>query len=332
VKIANNAVTRAKLSTDLQEDIVGINYLINPHMQAWQAGPLASGSGQRYSVDGFVQDSIGTTYSVSMSTFPFGAAVFPQGSDNFPTINVTSVAGAGNFCIFGQRIENADTCATKQVTVSFYAKANAARTIAVELVQFFGTGGAPSSPVFTLMGQQAITTGWTRYSLTATVPSVSGKALGSNGDDFLGLYIWLDAGSNFNARTGSLGQQSGVYDFWGFKLEEGPTATTFIIPKAGDNALDCFRQYVALPFVSSIGPVLFSGNITNGSTYSARVDFPAIMRATPTLTFNDGGGSSGFPAAASTSGINTVGGRVFKTANATGTGFFSGGYIADARL
>jgi hypothetical protein len=47
-------------------------------------------------------------------------------------------------------IEDVRTFAGQQVTISFWAKADATKNIAVELVQGFGSGGSPSTEVLQL--------------------------------------------------------------------------------------------------------------------------------------------------------------------------------------
>lgn len=61
----------------------------------------------------------------------------------------------------------------------------------VTLTQNFGTGGAPSAAVRTLMGTiPANTSGaLVPFAMSATLPSDAGKTLGTNGDDYLELEI-----------------------------------------------------------------------------------------------------------------------------------------------
>jgi hypothetical protein len=49
------------------------------------------------------------------------------------------------FSVLNQNIEDVRTFAGQQITVSFWAKADAAKPIAVEFIQKFGFGGSPSS-------------------------------------------------------------------------------------------------------------------------------------------------------------------------------------------
>jgi hypothetical protein len=74
------------------------------------------------------------------------------------------------------------------------------------------------------------------------VPSISGKTLGT--DNNLSICnIWFDAGSDFNARTDSLGQQSGTFEIAQVQLEPGPVATPFEQRPIGTELALCQRYY-----------------------------------------------------------------------------------------
>jgi hypothetical protein len=94
---------------------------------------------------------------------------------------VSSVAGAGNYAALHQFIEGVRTFAGQQVTVSFWAKVDATKNIAIELLQGFGTSGSPSAAV-TGIGttKVSIGTNWQKVTVTATLPSINGKALGTD--------------------------------------------------------------------------------------------------------------------------------------------------------
>jgi hypothetical protein len=75
------------------------------------------------------------------------------------------------------------------------------------------------------------------------VPSISGKTLGTNSDHVFIFRIWFDAGSDANARTDSLGQQSGTFDIAQVQIEAGPVATTFERRPIGTELALCQRYY-----------------------------------------------------------------------------------------
>ena len=138
---------------------------------------------------------------------------------------VISAAGsaAGNMVKKSQRVEDV-TRITGKHTFSFYAKADAAKWIAVDYHQNFGTGGSP--PVTFGTEKIALTTGWKRYDVTVDVPSVNGKVIGAN--DYFVCNIWFSAGSDYDSRTDNLGNQTGTFDIALVKFEQGSIATPFV--------------------------------------------------------------------------------------------------------
>jgi hypothetical protein len=192
---------------------------------------------------------------------------------------VSSVAGAANASLLQQRIEDVRSFAGQQVTASFWAKVDASKPIAVEFFQHFGNGGSPSTSV-TGIGATKVTlsTSWQKVTVTANIPSISGKTLGTNGDSRLGLTIWFDAGSDYNARTDSLGQQSGTFDIAQVQVEPGPVATPFERRPIGTELALCQRYFQQTP--------AFAGVTANGNELdvSGSAPFYVPMRANPTAT------------------------------------------------
>jgi hypothetical protein len=146
-----------------------------------------------------------------------------------------------------QKIEDVRTFAGQTITISFWAKAaSGTPKVVVETEQFFGTGGSPSANVTSYAGQVTLSTSWNRYSVSLTVPSISGKTIGTTANtSFIELNLWTSAGTDFNARTGSLGIQSTTIDFWGVQVEKGTTATPFEYRPIGTELALCQRYYVS---------------------------------------------------------------------------------------
>lgn len=292
---------------------VGLNLIVNSGLQLWSRGTsLVSGTGRRYLADQVPTNSVGTTYVPTQQSFAVGQTDVNPEARFFIRNVVTSVANAANFCAVEMPIESVRTMAGKQVTFSFYAKAGSSLPVSVELAQHFGTGGGPSAEVDVFAGKVTLTTSWARYQVTATLANISGKTLGSVGDDCLVCRIFLDAGSNFNARTGTLGQQSGTFDFWGMKLEGGPDASPYVFPPILTTVNDCSRYYqngkgsMAGYGVSAaaevtnypIAPMLFTPGMafvntgsSNVTTFSGLANSPRNFNPTCILT---SAGASGF--------------------------------------
>ena len=107
------------------------NKIINGNFDIWQRGTsLASAAGERYLADRFANSSMGSTYTASQQSFALGQTDVPGEPVYFHRTVVTSVAGTNNYCILEQKIESVRTLAGRTATVSFYAKADAAKNIA----------------------------------------------------------------------------------------------------------------------------------------------------------------------------------------------------------
>jgi hypothetical protein len=258
------------------------NRIINGNFDIWQRGTSQTSSGFG-SADRWLCYNSGSTKTASRQAFALGQTEVPGNPSFFMRHVVSSVAGAGNNAGLYQPIEYVSTFAGQTVTVSFWARADSPRNIALELEQFFGTGGTPSSSV-NIIGSQLIslTATWSKYTATINVPSIAEKTLGTDSNDTIRLIFWFDAGSNFNARTANLGQQSGTFDLAQVQLEEGAVATPFEQRPFGMELSLCQRYY------QNIGST-FSG-VTNGTTtYEITIPYLTNLRASPQISVRSGG-------------------------------------------
>lgn len=183
---------------------------------------------------------VGTRVTAGM-----GAGLAANGAAYALQSAVTGQAGAaGDFCNLVQKIEGVRTLAGRQVTLTFVAGASTGTPkIGVEVEQIFGTGGSPSAAVVTTVAAVTISTTSTRYSLTFTVPSVTGKTVGTNGDDYLTLRLWLSAGSTYAARASNIGVQNVTIALTDVQLEAGPIPTPFERMPQQQQLAWCQRYY-----------------------------------------------------------------------------------------
>jgi hypothetical protein len=109
---------------------------------------------------------------------------------------------------------------------------------------------------------------------------VSGKTLGTGGNDSLSFHFWFDAGSDYNSRANSLGQQSGTFDISQVQLEAGDTATPFEHRSYGDELARCQRYYRQMEI--RIGCLPWANS--NGGWQGESRSFDPVMRASPAVT------------------------------------------------
>jgi hypothetical protein len=270
--IPSALITSAKLAYDGGPMSGFRNAIINGNFDIWQRGTSFAAAG--YGSDRWYNGRVGSTCTMSRQPFALGQTEVPNEPTYFCRMTVASSAGVGNYVTLQHLIEDVRTFAGQGVTVSFYARADSAKPISVELRQQFGTGGSPSSGVNAIgTTKTTLSSSWQKVTVTATIPSISGKTIGTDNNNRLGLYIWLDAGSNFNSSTDTLGQQSGTFDIAQVQIEAGSVATPFERRPIGTELALCQRYYQS----TSGNSVVFDG------TNFSNVQFKTTMRANPTI-------------------------------------------------
>lgn len=221
--------------------------------------------------------------AASGGTCTYSAQTVAEAAISSETLNISRLvtsghSAAGDFAALKQPIENVRVLAGKTVTVSFWARASSGTPkVAATLYQNFGSGG--SSAVITHVGKPTLSTTWTRYSVSISLPSMSGKTVGTSSS--LDLYLFTSAGTNFNSWTNSLGVQNTTIEFWGVQVEDSPVVTAFDQKPYADQLRDCHRYYwkmVGVGYIPSIN------DATNRAltVYSC----PVSMRVTPTVTIS----------------------------------------------
>ncbi len=265
----------------------GKNKFINGDFRINQrAFTSTTATASTYGFDRWITSSSDGTVTFSAQTFTPGTApVSGYEAINFLRAATTGQTLASANTQIHQRVEDVRTFAGQTITISFWAKAaSGTPKIAVEVSQAFGTGGSPSSTVNTYAGQVTTSTSWARYSVTVSVPSISGKTIGTDSNSSsLPIRFHTSAGSDLNARTGSLGIQNATIDIWGIQAEDGSVATAFQTATGtlqGELAA-CQRYYFRISTTS--GAPWFGQGITQTASLAyALVTFQSTMRVRPT--------------------------------------------------
>jgi hypothetical protein len=200
--------------------------------------------------------------------------------------------------------------------------------MAVEMGQVFGSGGSPSATVAGIGSQQVVlTTDWAPFAAVISVPSVTGKTLGTAGNDHTALILWSSAGADWSARAAGLGLQTIEVELWGVHIRVGTfdasAALDYVQPNLADEFLRCQRYYF-----SKIG--VYGGAYGSGAIRMGSVDYPTVMRASPALSF-------GTPSYGNASGLtiqaNTAAGfGYFATITSLGGASVDFNITADAEL
>jgi hypothetical protein len=223
----------------------GKNKIINGDFGIWQRSTSATVTSETYLAPDRYRSTYvagGATVTWSRQSFTAGAApVAGYEAEYFSRISATS--GSGTTVIgINQPIEDVRTFAGQTATISFWAKADSARTATILILQNFGSGGSGSVTV--LNTTQVLTTSWVRYSFTVAVPSISGKTIGTG--SFLVPYIY------YNTAQASGSPQ---LDTWGLQFEYGSKATPFETATGTiQGELDACMRYFQRRINSSAAP------------------------------------------------------------------------------
>ncbi len=258
-----------------------VNGFSNGDFDIWQRGTSWSASGYG-GADRWLILANGSTFTGSRQTHTLGQTDVPGNPRYYLQVAVTSVAGAGNYVKLSQRIEGVRRFAGQTVTLTGFAKEAAGKSVAVEVYQYFGTGGTPSASVSTPVGIKTLTTGFAKIGgagFTFAIPSIAGKTVGSDDNDFVEINIWLDAGSTLATRASGLGQQSGTWGFSHLSIVEGDAvdaADPFTARTLGEEMALCQRYYAR----QSAGLTGYAYNSTNVLLWGR---LPTRMRTSPNV-------------------------------------------------
>lgn len=293
------------------------NVILNGRLDIWQRGTsFTNPAAGAYLADrwGTSFNGSGATRTLSQQPFPVGQTDVPGNPLYFIRFDQTVGGSGATFTTLFTRTEGVHLLAGREVTVSFSVKAGAAGVVlpAVTWAQNFGSGG--SSQVQAPFAQNiAITTSWQRLSYTTTLPSISGKTVGTG--NFLTISIRVPDNAVFTV------------DFAAFQLELGSHATPLEIRPLATELAACQRYYE----VSGGNNSVFYGNVTSGGTYGAGTAFAAVKRTTPTVTLTNSSNTS-FSTSTGTVTASSSGFLETRVANATGAGTFISTWTATAEL
>lgn len=275
-----NGIVYNNLNSDIKNLLMPKNWIINGMFDVWQRGTTQTVFSGYGSDDRWFNGNTNSTKTITRESFVIGQTDVPNNPQYFcRTVVVTS---GDSVTYKQQRIEDVTKLAGKTVTVSFWAKANANKNLSIEFGQKFGSGG--SGTVYSIGVQKfALTTIWQKFTKTVTLPSVVGKTIGVS--SFLQLTIWFDANSSSNARTDSLGNQSGTFDIANVSLVEGSVAVECQNQPYADVLRECQRYLRRYNATSSYTQFGNTGYCATATEFNLSFAFDAPMRTTPTMSY-----------------------------------------------
>jgi hypothetical protein len=286
------------------------NKIINGNFDFWQRGTsFTQTTSAGYTADRWASafNGSGGTRIISRQAFTVGQTEVPNNPIYFLRYN-QSVAGSGaSFNTIYQSIEGVDTLAGKTVTLSFWAKGNTNFSIITGLIQRFGSGG--STEAFSNQVTCNVTSSWTKFTTVHTLPSISGKTIGTNNAVEIPIYLPLNTTFTF--------------DISQVQIEEGSVATPFEVRPLGTELALCQRYYVNYTISQD-----YSDGYNNGVLYRS-YNLPVPMRTTALsitiltqCTYYSSGTATNFTPTFSTTSILSI--VVFGSGLTAGRGFVAG--------
>ena len=265
--VANSSQTTGLAYTN--NFAAGKNVIINGDFRVWQRGTsFTNPASLAYTTDRFnvYWDGTGATRTISQQTFTPGTAPVAGYEGAYFYRYAQSVAGSSNTVnLLIQPIEDVRVFAGQSAVLSFWAKADASRSITAAVNQNFGSGGSGAVST-TMTGTASVTTSWQRFTFTVAVPSISGKTIGTSSS--LDLRIALPSGV------------TQTIDIWGVQLEAGSVATAFQTATGTlQGELAACRRY--LPAFNGTGEDFMGyAYASNGGIYT--LPFDVVARTAPT--------------------------------------------------
>ena len=289
---------------------VGRNMVINGAMNVAQRATSVTGIGASTilpTCDRWIINLGSTAGRVTVTQTADG----PNGiSANYLKIDCTtvdtSIAGGEQFILEhkleGQNVQRIGkgVAGAKQVTISFYVKANAAFNFALEF--FDADNSRNCSKLF------ATTTDWVRQELTFPADVDDGSSpFDDDNAASVRLFFWLHAGSDFTSGTlqsGSFANNTNAnraagidsilsstdnnFFITGVQMEVGPVATEFEQEEISTTLQKCQRYYYSWVSSGLSDNIYLTSPYATGTppntSISAAYTFPVTMRANPTMT------------------------------------------------
>ncbi|WP_175683830.1 hypothetical protein [Burkholderia cenocepacia] len=264
---------------------------VDGNFDSWQVGTSFSLSAatDTYTADMWVCNAgTGGAATVSQDTPAVGTEIAAMTRGRKYRLKYQQTTNATASPTIGQKLEGVQQYNGQSVTVQgvFAAAAAATLVVGVQATQNFGTGGSPSSSVVTSKTVAwAIGTTEAKFSVRLDIPSISGKTLGTNGNDFVRIDLLLATGATFTLYSSQIQIDVANSTASGDTTGAGGTPMPFRYRGLGLELTRVYRYVVAstmptgyawasataagffitLPAVMRKAP---AGSITSGPTYS----------------------------------------------------------------
>ena len=273
--------------------------IINGNMQVWQRGETFHNPPQpTFIADRFTVRHDGTLVNTDVSKYVIPQDIREQYGLPMNALLVDNVEAPTGQTYYSLQtiIPDVSYGAAKTISVGFWAWADSnISTNETYIEQYFGSGGSPSSDIYTSLssGIQVSTTPQ-YFEFTVSLPSIDGKTLGTDGNDFLRLRHNMPRN-----------QACKVY-YTGLQMNIGSQVLPIIHEPYDKVLADCERFYERIYAHTGLFPI--SGlsaddtQITAVLTYTAKCRGGVVIRCPEATNFS----IVGYNALSSVTGFSQV--------------------------
>tara|TARA_R110001592_G_C13193003_1_gene753590 strand:- start:44427 stop:45509 length:1083 start_codon:yes stop_codon:yes gene_type:complete len=201
------------------------NFVRNSNFRSIQNGSLFIGNSApaTYTIDGwFMLHNGGSTSNIAQ------LSGYDVETNSMTRARVTTFSGglSSSYSIFAQTYHNLARFAGKKMTLSYWIKPTLDTSITNEMRLTFADAGTVDRGV--LVGRQSLKANvWNRVESTFSVPAIGASDIINNNTDNARILYWLDAGDDWNSRTGGILPFSGTFDIANVKLDGNNRATEY---------------------------------------------------------------------------------------------------------
>lgn len=255
------------------------NKIINPSFDVWQRGtgvrafsnlsgaftPVPAYYADQWRLDFNGNSSNSATVVLQQKVAVAPDLIEPDSPLHYIDIANTPSNGATTHMYLQQRIESVTTLQNQTATLSFWARVTSStQTVQTWINQNFGTGGSSLvGPTGT--ASHNLTTTWTQFTNTISIPSINGKTRGA--DHYLEVVFSLPYLNTFDIQITQV------------QLELGSNYTEFAARPLTLEETLCFRYFNRTGF----GAI---GSFTSSQDWEGTIQLPVFMRAEPVATLN----------------------------------------------
>lgn len=264
-KLADNLPTEGSLSER--------NLVINGNMTiAQRSSSVSSQTGSGYkTVDRIYTNASGATYNQSQQTVTVGGETgLPLQFTKYLRHNVTT---GNNWSQIYHKIEDVTSVPVGTATLSFYAKGTSPNAgLTFYAWQNFGSGGSSEVGISSISQTVTLTSTWQRFTVPITIPSITGKTIGTGSHFYFGI-----------GQGGSTSTNAWTLDITGLMLEVGSQASPFEHEPVGVTLSKAQRYYIK-HVIDSINGQIVMGQDRGTAGYYGQLNWMQEMRSAPTVT------------------------------------------------